>query len=546
MLQNKPITLPDKRPIPSGPHMPPPPPHVCHPDPCHPFHGHDHILINPYNKVCFKDKLEAEQMLLNKDLHAGETAYAYYFDGSVAYGINAIAAVGNIKVGAPNILFENGEDITKHIEALNKALDEHAAIMENIQKTAANLESKIEDIDLINDKLNSFEQEIDDALVEVQDKIVAVEDTVGLFPAQFDEINLSIEDLKGVDSELDGKIDALKDEIKNINGSISDITGENEDSSSALNAFKDEFKSYVDTHKLEVQQKEDALRNDYIGKIADTEQKLTDKINDAISKVEQGNDTNIIDIHKLINDKTTELNNRLYKEINDTTDVIVKVANELDSDIKQNAAITDISIKAINSSIDALSGTVDDLSTYIDNKFADVSNYFNGQDAVITNILSDVSNHKANTTQDINALNDAVVDIANDLTNTINKNAVNTDISIKTMKNELALDISTVESALEAKIRTLDSSLNSQITIKYNDLIDVIVTGLNDVKREMEKRMDQRFLDLDTKYMRKDAVSPLHPADDGGLIIEGKHLLLDINAYGELSYKGTKYQLQKA
>ena len=79
-----------------GPKPPVPP---CAPGPT----PNPYSLIHPFNKVCFKNYTEAVSMLKHKDLIPGEYAFAYYYDKTADFGVNAIGAVGSIKVGAANI-----------------------------------------------------------------------------------------------------------------------------------------------------------------------------------------------------------------------------------------------------------------------------------------------------------------------------------------------------------------------------------------------------------------------------------------------------------
>mgnify|MGYP003436781903 FL=1 len=45
-------------------------------------------------------------------------AFAYYFDKTADYGINAIAAVGSIKLGGTNIIYDNTDKVQQLMDKL--------------------------------------------------------------------------------------------------------------------------------------------------------------------------------------------------------------------------------------------------------------------------------------------------------------------------------------------------------------------------------------------------------------------------------------------
>lgn len=150
------------------------------PAPKPPMHGNTcwpkpgECNIAPYNKITFNNKREAVELLSNKDLHAGEIAFAYYYDNKTAHGINAIGAVGNIKVGAPNILFENSEDIEKWLNELSSADGELVADIKSIRVDIDNIFAKLSYIDNSNSKVDELDQTLNDVLIKQNDLSSAI------------------------------------------------------------------------------------------------------------------------------------------------------------------------------------------------------------------------------------------------------------------------------------------------------------------------------------------------------------------------------------
>lgn len=111
---------------PWGPKPPVPP---CAPGPT----PNPYSLIHHFNKVCFKNYKEAVTMLKHKNLIPGEVAFAYYYDKTADFGVNAISAVGSIKVGAANIIFDNSEFTTSAINELKLTVLANNEKVESVQ-----------------------------------------------------------------------------------------------------------------------------------------------------------------------------------------------------------------------------------------------------------------------------------------------------------------------------------------------------------------------------------------------------------------------------
>ena len=173
-----------------GPKPPVPP---CAPGPT----PNPYSLIHPFNKVCFKNYTEAVSMLKHKDLIPGEYAFAYYYDKTADFGVNAIGAVGSIKVGAANIIFNNAE-------VTDKALNDLKTI---VQSNNEKVETVTEIIDQLTDKFNI---------------ISSVIDNVSVIDSQLNDISNKIVELKNEDTSIEERIDTIDSQIISINNYITE------------------------------------------------------------------------------------------------------------------------------------------------------------------------------------------------------------------------------------------------------------------------------------------------------------------------------------
>lgn len=540
MLQNKPI-FPEKHHCHPGPHVPPPP-HICHP---HPDYCHDNIIINPYNKVCFKDKVEAEQMLLNKDLHAGETAYAYYYDNDVAYGINAIQAVGNIKVGAPNILFENSDDITKHIEILHKLLKEHDTLIEDIKNTA----DKALHIDELIERLDTFEEDTNESIIAVQDDINDVREITTELSEHLSFIDSSIEELRNTDflleTTLNDKIEKLNESIKNIDSSISDITGDNEDSHNALDEFKLEFNAYVEQHANEVEQNNTSIVNAYTALVIDTSRSLVDLMNEKISDLHGEGTYWVNEFQVQVNSLKSQISDFNVSNEEKFDNILSEGQAYIDGKVSELTTLATAEFNAVSNRITDVEKRFDDLNHKLDASIKDISN--NLDDAIKTHVNDVTKQYNillGECTKYQTQINDTLAGAQSAITNQIG--ALNSKIETKYNELKTLFDssLSTVQSSLDARITTVKTKLRSELNTSYIELSDIITKKVREVSNEIDMKIDKKVDVLDTRYEMKDSVRPLHVADDGGIKCETGHISLDIDAYGVLTFRGRKYQLQ--
>ena len=225
---------------------PPMPPHCGpHHGPCHdPFHDpcceppHHHChppyqIINHYNKVCFKNYDEAVSKLKVKNLLPGEMAFAYYFDKTADYGINAIAAVGSIKLCGTNIIYDNADKVQQ--------------LMDKLQDTVSANNEKFDSIKTKLDMLDDISTKLDNIIKNDSSNSSTINGSL-------DSIKENIENLKNADTSIFERLDTIDGSINTLETSVAALetqsskylTSINEATTTALGGIKI---GYVDSGK---------------------------------------------------------------------------------------------------------------------------------------------------------------------------------------------------------------------------------------------------------------------------------------------------------
>ena len=193
-------------------------------------YGHHNVPpvgLNGFNKICFTDQKEAENMLLNKALLPGQLTFAYYYDNDSANGVNVMAAVGTLKGEKDNHIFVSYETINQLIDSIDDSLDDYDTSLIYIRKEVMNKLSVLED------EQTKLSNKVDNILPDMQPK--------------FDEIYTKLESLESAGKEYtDTKVNELTEyinssvmeKINNYEGTMSDMIL---DASSKLDNMQKEF-----------------------------------------------------------------------------------------------------------------------------------------------------------------------------------------------------------------------------------------------------------------------------------------------------------------
>lgn len=158
--------------------------HIMHQHPC--VHEHNlYSFTHQFNKVCFKNYNEAVTMLKHKELLPGEFAFAYYYDKAADFGVNAIAAVGSIKVGAPNIIFDNASliqntfnDINYTVASNNEKVEDCKNITERLINIVETIIPRIESLEAAITKLQGTSNQSNISTTSLEDRLDKIEQAI--------------------------------------------------------------------------------------------------------------------------------------------------------------------------------------------------------------------------------------------------------------------------------------------------------------------------------------------------------------------------------
>ena len=542
-----------------------PPCHGPKPQPNHVHHHHEHwgpkppvppcapgptpnpySLIHPFNKVCFKNYTEAVSMLKHKDLIPGEYAFAYYYDKTADFGVNAIGAVGSIKVGAANIIFNNAE-------VTDKALNDLKTI---VQANNEKVETVTEIIDQLTDKF---------------DIISSVIDNVSVIDSQLNDISNNIVKLKNEDTSIEEHIDTIDNQIISINTYITEhiqeynmltgivselvIDSSNTDSSlDSLNEYIQSVNNRIDTQIESLEQSllanisagDTAVKTELLNvinnKFADTAGDLTDLKNEIISDVDE---------------KLSQVNNDIY-------DLKVAVNTSIPSQINK---AKEQAVETSKQYVDNLIGTlIDDNSTnagkleqrlhLIEDSIYDVSK---NTDRSITNILRDIEEFKEDTSRIITRNDENFKQELNRqktyLSDSINQFKEQYTLETRTTVdqkigqllgkiNDLQSNIISNNTDVNNRIGTLESQL-STYKITLTEELQSQIASTNTLQRNyIDKKISDERTYNDTMYARKTDIPAVLTATKG-LTINNGVISLNIDANGILRVGENSYQLTK-
>lgn len=538
-----------------SPHMPgvkprpcPPPLHGPHHDPFHhdpcclpPHHCKPpYGLINHYNKVCFKNYDEAVYKLKVKTLLPGEIAFAYYFDKNAEYGINAIAAVGSIKMGATNIIYDNADDIQSLIDSLSTKVDSNNekfdAIIDqfeginnaikdisnrlnktedkndtsNIDSSISNITDKIDDIIADNASLTERIDTLDDQMEQVTDYIAQHEVDYQALDASVKQLRIDVDSL-GLDGkleELDKKIDQTKEDI--LLETKADGAQLKADLTKEFDGKLKEYSDSLDNFKVQVAQDIENAVNPLKNDIYDLQIK-TGELNTSINKVKEDavveskeyTDNQINDKMQGINSKLTDMSNNIH----DLSDLITNVSTNADNERKE-----------LKRYIDQIKSDVADENTTFK---GEVNSEINNQKQYITDTIEGFKKEYTATTD--KAIDEKVKVVADKLDNYIN-------------------EANTKHSEIEAKI----SSIKTDFATYKGDLNTSIANKIADQNTNMRNYLDNAISEdrkyYDTLYARKDQL-PVNIVSGAGVTVENGVVNLNVDANGVLTVGGKRYQL---
>ena len=532
------------------PPPPPMPPHCGpHHGPCHdPFHDpccepphHCHPpyqIINHYNKVCFKNYDEAVSKLKVKNLLPGEMAFAYYFDKTADYGINAIAAVGSIKLGGTNIIYDNADKVQQ--------------LMDKLQDTVS---ANNEKFDSIKTKLDM----LDDISTKLDNIIKNDSSNSSTITGSLDSIKENIENLKNADTSIFERLDTIDTQVNQV----SEYIDTHEEFAQALDASVKKLRNDVDNLGLdgklnELDQKINQTKQDIITQATADHAKLKSdlekQINDLSTDYSGSLDDLKVAITAEIEAATTPIKNDIYdlqvkdgvldKKIDDTKVEAVDEAKQYtDQKIEDTMQDINTSLTKMKNDIHDLSDLITESTTNATNAHQELKNYIDGIKADIT---GENTTFKGEVTAELNSqkqfLKDSIDGFKGEYTASTNDSIQRECGKVQAKLDEFTNAATTKHSAIDAKILTLETNFTTYKTELEGHVNDKIIQLNTNMRNYLNTAISQNRDQQDSIYARKDEI-PNAISGGKGIVIENGIANLTIDDNGILTVGGKRYQL---
>ena len=532
------------------PPPPPMPPHCGpHHGPCHdPFHDpccepphHCHPpyqIINHYNKVCFKNYDEAVSKLKIKNLLPGEMAFAYYFDKTADYGINAIAAVGSIKLGGTNIIYDNADKVQQ--------------LMDKLQDTVSANNEKFDSIKTKLDMLDDISTKLDNIIKNDSSNSSTINGSL-------DSIKENIENLKNADTSIFERLDTIDTQVNQV----SEYIDTHEEFAQALDASVKKLRNDVDNLGLdgklnELDQKIDQTKQDIITQATADHAKLKSdlekQINDLSTDYSGSLDDLKVAITAEIEAATTPIKNDIYdlqvkdgvldKKIDDTKVEAVDEAKQYtDQKIEDTMQDINTSLTKMKNDIHDLSDLITESTTNATNAHQELRNYIDGIKADIT---GENTTFKGEVTAELNSqkqfLKDSIDGFKNEYTASTNDSIQRECGKVQAKLEEFINTATTKHSAIDAKISTIETNFTTY-KVEFEGSINDKITQLNtNMRNYLDSAITQDRIHYDAIYARKDEI-PKTISGGKGIVIENGIANLTIDDNGILTVGGKRYQL---
>lgn len=543
--------LPPRRPgVNTCPPPPPMSPHCGpHHGPCHePFHDpccepphHCHPpyqIINHYNKVCFKNYDEAVSKLKVKNLLPGEMAFAYYFDKTADYGINAIAAVGSIKLGGTNIIYDNADKVQQ--------------LMDKLQDTVS---ANNEKFDSIKTKLDM----LDDISTKLDNIIKNDSSNSSTITGSLDGIKKDIETLKDTDTSIFERLDTIDTQVNQV----SEYIDTHEEFAQALDASVKKLRNDVDSLNLDgkfdnVEQKLDSLKQEIFAQATADHAKLKSDLEKQINNLSTDYSGSLDELKVAITAEieaaTTPIKNNIYdlqvkdgvldKKIDDTkVEAVTESKQYTDQKIEDTMQDINTSLTKMKNDIHDLSDRITESTTNATNAHQELKTYIDG---IKANITGENTAFKGEVTAELNSqkqfLKDSIDGFKREYTASTNDSIQRECGKVQTKLEEFINTANTKHSAIDAKILTLETIFTTYKTELEGHVNDKITQLNTNMRNYLDNAISQNRDQQDSIYARKDEI-PKTISGGKGIVIENGIANLTIDDNGILTVGGKRYQL---
>ena len=465
-------------------------------------------------------------------------AFAYYFDKTADYGINAIAAVGSIKLGGTNIIYDNADKVQQ--------------LMDKLQDTVS---ANNEKFDSIKTKLDM----LDDISTKLDNIIKNDSSNSSTITGSLDSIKENIENLKNADTSIFERLDTIDTQVNQV----SEYIDTHEEFAQALDASVKKLRNDVDSLNLDgkfdgVEQKLETLKQDIITQATADHAKLKSdlekQINDLSTDYSGSLDELKVAITAEIEAATTPIKNDIYdlqvkdsvldNKIDDTKVEAVDEAKQYtDQKIEDTMQDINTSLTKMKNDIHDLSDLITESTTNATNAHQELKNYIDG---IKANITSENTVFKGEVTAELNSqkqfLKDSIDGFKGEYTASTNDSIQRECGKVQAKLDEFTNTATTKHSAIDAKILTLETNFTTYKTELEGHVNDKITQLNTNMRNYLNTAISQNRDQQDSIYARKDEI-PNAISGGKGIVIENGIANLTIDDNGILTVGGKRYQL---
>ena len=463
-------------------------------------------------------------------------AFAYYFDKTADYGINAIAAVGSIKLGGTNIIYDNADKVQQ--------------LMDKLQDT----------VSANNEKFDSIKTKLD-MLDDISTKLDNIIKNDSSNSSTITSIKKDIENLKDTDTSILERLDTIDSQVNQV----SEYLEAHEEFAQALDASVKKLRDDVDNLGLdgklnELDQKIDQTKQDILTQATTDHAKLKSdfekQINDLSTNYSSSIDDLKVAITAEIEAATTPIKNDIYdlqvkdgvldKKIDDTkVEAVTESKQYTDQKIEDTMQDINTSLTKMKNDIHDLSDLITESTTNATNAHQELKNYIDGIKADIT---GENTTFKGEVTAELNSqkqfLKDSIEGFKSEYTASTNDSIQRECGKVQAKLEEFINTANTKHSAIDAKISTIEQereTYKTELAYSINTKIAELNTNMrNYLNTAISQNRDQQ----DSIYARKDEI-PNAISGGKGIVIENGVANLTIDDNGILTIGGKRYQLNQ-
>ena len=463
-------------------------------------------------------------------------AFAYYFDKTADYGINAIAAVGSIKLGGTNIIYDNADKVQQ--------------LMDKLQDT----------VSANNEKFDSIKTKLD-MLDDISTKLDNIIKNDSSNSSTITSIKKDIENLKDTDTSILERLDTIDSQVNQVG----EYLEAHEEFAQALDASVKKLRDDVDNLGLdgklnELDQKIDQTKQDILTQATADHAKLKSdfekQINDLSTNYSSSLDDLKVAITAEIEAATNPLKNDIYdlqvkdgvldKKIDDTkVEAVTESKQYTDQKIEDTMQDINTSLTKMKNDIHDLSDLITESTTNATNAHQELKNYIDGIKADIT---GENTTFKGEVTAELNSqkqfLKDSIEGFKNEYNASTNDSIQRECGKVQAKLEEFINTANTKHSAIDAKISTIETNFTTY-KVEFEGSINDKITQLNtNMRNYLDNAISQDRIHYDNIYARKDEI-PSTISGGKGIVIENGVANLTIDDNGILTIGGKRYQLNQ-